>query len=82
MEQIKKKLSSLKDEKEAAIERADEAEQRRKDADAKVDAVSSLSLSLSPPPPPPPLVCHLHTHPHTPAEHHLYVNMDIAPIKQ
>ena len=40
MEAIKKKLTALKEEKEVAIERADEAEQQRKDAEAKLDAVS------------------------------------------
>ena len=39
MEQIKKKLATLKDEKEAAIEKADEAEAQRKEAEAKAEAV-------------------------------------------
>ena len=57
MEQIKKKLATLKDEKEAALEKADEEAQQRKEVEARADAVSDgpLSLSLT------------HTHPtHTP----------------
>ena len=42
MEQIKKKLAALKDEKEAAIERAEEAEVSRKEAEARVDGVRSI----------------------------------------
>ncbi len=52
MEQIKKKLSTLKEEKEAAIEKAEEATQQKKEAEARADSVS-LSLCLS------------HTHTHT-----------------
>lgn len=40
MEQIKKKLASLKQEKDDAIDRAEEAERLRKEAEAKVEAVS------------------------------------------
>ena len=40
METIKKKLAALKDEKEAAIERAEEAEQLRKESEAKCEQVS------------------------------------------
>ena len=40
MEQIKKKLATLKEEKENAIEKADEAEQKRKEAEAKAETVS------------------------------------------
>lgn len=40
MEAIKKKLAALKDEKEAAIERAEEAEQQKKEAEAKNEQVS------------------------------------------
>ena len=39
MEQIKKKLAALKDEKETAIERAEEAEREKKEADARADVV-------------------------------------------
>lgn len=39
MEQIKKKLASLKDEREAAVERAEEAEAQKKEADARAEAV-------------------------------------------
>ncbi len=41
MEQIKKKLASLKDEREAAVERADEAEAQKKEVEARADAVSA-----------------------------------------
>ena len=44
MEQIKKKLASLKDEKEAAIERAEEAEREKKEAEARADAVSAVRV--------------------------------------
>ena len=40
MEQIKKKLANLKDEKERALEKAEDAEAERKEADARADAVS------------------------------------------
>ena len=40
MEQIKKKLANLKDEKEAAVERAEEAEAEKKETEARADAVS------------------------------------------
>ena len=40
MEAIKKKLAALKEEKEAAIERAEEAEQQRKESEAKFEQVS------------------------------------------
>ena len=47
MEQIKKKLATLKEEKEVALEKAEEATQQKKEAEAKADAVSrSLSLLL------------------------------------
>lgn len=46
MEQIKKKLATLKEEKEVALEKAEEATQLKKEAEAKADAVSR---SLSPP---------------------------------
>ena len=39
MEGIKKKLSALKEEKEEAIEKAEEADRLRKEAEAKFDAV-------------------------------------------
>ena len=42
MEAIKKKLASLKGEKEAADERAEDAEAQRKEAEAKYDAVREL----------------------------------------
>ena len=41
MEGIKKKLAALKEEKENAIERADEAERGKKEAEARADAVST-----------------------------------------
>ena len=41
MEAIKKKLSSLKEEKEIAVEKAEEAEQSKKAAEARADAVSA-----------------------------------------
>ena len=40
MDQIKKKLASLKEEKEIACERAEEAEREKKEAEARADAVS------------------------------------------
>lgn len=40
MEAIKKKLSSLKEEKEAALERAEDADREKKEAEAKAEAVS------------------------------------------
>lgn len=46
MEAIKKKLASLKEEKEIALERAEEAEREKKEAEAKVDAVSLLFASI------------------------------------
>lgn len=39
MEAIKKKLANLKEEKEAAIEKADEIEAQKKESDARADAV-------------------------------------------
>lgn len=39
MEQIKKKLANLKSEKEAAEERAEDAEAQKKEAEARADAV-------------------------------------------
>lgn len=44
MDQIKKKLAALKDEREAAVEKADEAEAQRKEADARAEAVRSRAL--------------------------------------
>lgn len=41
MDQIKKKLAALKDEREAAVERADDAEAQRKEAEGRADAVRS-----------------------------------------
>ncbi len=41
MEQIKKKLAALKTEKEDAIERAEEAEKEKKEAEARADAVGA-----------------------------------------
>jgi len=40
MEQIKKKLASLKQEKDDAIDKAEEAERGRKEAEARAEAVS------------------------------------------
>ena len=40
MEAIKKKLSSLKEEKENAVERADQADQDKKAAEGRAEAVS------------------------------------------
>lgn len=40
MEAIKKKLASLKQDKEAAVEDADEAKAQAKEAEARADAVS------------------------------------------
>ena len=40
MEQIKKKMASLKEEKEAAIERAEDAEKAKKEAEDQQDKVS------------------------------------------
>ena len=42
MEAIKKKLANLKEEKEAALERADECEAKRKEADERAEAVSIM----------------------------------------
>ena len=39
MDQIKKKLAALKEEKEQAHERADDAEREKKEAEARADAV-------------------------------------------
>lgn len=41
MEAIKKKLAILKEEKEAAVEKAEEAERQKKDAQARAEAVSN-----------------------------------------
>ena len=41
MEQIKKKLAALKQERDDAVDRAEEAEREKKEADARADAVSS-----------------------------------------
>ena len=40
MEAIKKKLAILKEEKEAAVEKAEEAERQKKDAQSRAEAVS------------------------------------------
>ena len=45
MEAIKKKLATLKTEKEEAIERADEAEASRKEAVARAESVSTCNYS-------------------------------------
>ena len=45
MEAIKKKLSALKDEKEAAVEKAEETDRVKKLAEARADAVSIIYLS-------------------------------------
>ena len=39
MEQIKKKLASLKEEKEVALERAEELDREKKEVEARADAV-------------------------------------------
>lgn len=44
MEQIKKKMAALKQEKEDAVERADDLEQQKKEAEQKVDAVRYLKV--------------------------------------
>ena len=41
MEAIKKKLANLKEEKETALERAEDAEAQKKEAEARADAVRS-----------------------------------------
>lgn len=41
MEQIKKKLAALKQERDDAVDRAEEAEREKKEADARADAVRS-----------------------------------------
>lgn len=46
MEQIKKKLATLKDEKEAAVERAEEAERMKKEADEAKDKVGRSRVVL------------------------------------
>ena len=40
MEQIKKKLASLKQERDDAVDKAEEAERERKEAEARAEAVS------------------------------------------
>lgn len=40
MDAIKKKMATLKEEKETAIERAEDAEKEKKEADARADGVS------------------------------------------
>ena len=42
MEAVKKKLSQLKEEKEIAIERAEEAEKEKKEAEGRADQVRHL----------------------------------------
>ena len=42
MEAIKKKLANLKEEKESAYEKADEAEAKKKEAESRADAVRVL----------------------------------------
>ncbi len=44
MEAIKKKLANLKSEKEAADEKADEAEAQKKEAEARADAVRNWAV--------------------------------------
>jgi predicted nuclease with TOPRIM domain len=46
MEQIKKKLASLKQEKEDAVERFEEMEAQKKEADAKAEAVRVVGEGL------------------------------------
>lgn len=41
MEQIKKKLNTLKEEREAAVEKAEEAEAQKKEAEERADVVST-----------------------------------------
>ena len=41
METIKKKLASLKDEKDSALERVEEVEQEKKEAEARAEAVGN-----------------------------------------
>lgn len=40
MDQIKKKLANLKDEKERALERAEDAEAEKKESESRADTVS------------------------------------------
>ena len=44
MDQIKKKLAALKQEKEDAIDKAEDAERGKKEAEARADAVSNVKL--------------------------------------
>lgn len=44
MEAIKKKMAQLKDEKEDAVERAEEADRQKKEVEDKLDAVSTVFL--------------------------------------
>ena len=44
MEGIKKKLATLKDERDKAVEKAEEAELKRKEAEVKLDEVTLLLL--------------------------------------
>lgn len=46
MEAIKKKLAALKEEKEVAVERAEEAEAQRKEAEERADAVMTFGLYI------------------------------------
>lgn len=46
MEAIKKKLASLKEEKETAIERADEAEREKRAAEERAEAVSTSLANM------------------------------------
>ena len=47
MEAVKKKLAQLKEEKELAIERAEEAEKLKKEAEDRADQVRELALACS-----------------------------------
>lgn len=46
MDQIKKKLAALKEEKELAVEAKEEAEKEKKEAEERADAVSACLPSL------------------------------------
>ena len=48
MEQIKRKLASLKDEREAAIEKAENAEMEKKEADERANRASLYCLKTRP----------------------------------
>ena len=46
MEAVKKKLAQLKDEKELAVERAEEAEKAKKEAEERADQVRERIVSV------------------------------------